>query len=126
MGDIMLGDLKVVHIKQVFRFNRVRYNEVTLYYILVPLPPLLPSPLSLSPHLTERVRDSSELELFRRRNVPLWMSLCIKRLSAMWRETLGWYQLEGEGEEGRGEGEGGEGGKTGGGKEGGGREGARK
>ena len=27
---IMLGDIKVVHIKQVFRFNRVRYNEVPL------------------------------------------------------------------------------------------------
>ena len=28
MGVIMLGDLKVVHIKQVFHFNRDRYNEV--------------------------------------------------------------------------------------------------
>ena len=31
MGVIMLGDLKVVHTKQVFRFNRVRNNEVPLY-----------------------------------------------------------------------------------------------
>ena len=30
MGVIMLGDLKGVHIKQVFRFNRVRINEVPL------------------------------------------------------------------------------------------------
>ena len=31
MGVIMLGDLEVVLIKQVFRFNRVDYNEVPLY-----------------------------------------------------------------------------------------------
>ena len=31
MGVIMLGDLKLVHIKQVVRFNLVRYNEVPLY-----------------------------------------------------------------------------------------------
>ena len=30
MGVKMFGDLKVVHIKQVFHFNRVRYKEVPL------------------------------------------------------------------------------------------------
>ena len=31
MGIVMPGDLKVVHIKQVFRFNSVHINEVPLY-----------------------------------------------------------------------------------------------
>ena len=38
MRVIMLVDLKVVHIyKQVFRFNRVRYNEVPLISPSLPL-----------------------------------------------------------------------------------------
>ena len=31
VGMIMFGDIKVVQIKQVFRFNRVHYKEVPLY-----------------------------------------------------------------------------------------------
>ena len=38
MGVIMLGDLKVVHTKQVFHFNSVCYNEVPLEGLFYNLP----------------------------------------------------------------------------------------
>ena len=53
MGIIMLGDFKVIHIKQVFHFNCIR-NEFPLYVVLY-LPYLSLSQtnvLKLSPNLS--------------------------------------------------------------------------